>query len=92
MYEINPYSGHSFFGFFAVLFHRIFLFFKGDLEHIASDEVQLLVLTLIALSSALIGTFLVLKKMTMLANSLSHTIPVLKKRWMIYLQNLNLNK
>ena len=74
MYEVNPYSGHSFFGFFAVLFHRIFLFFKGDLHSIASDEVQLLVLVLIALSSALIGTFLVLKKMTMLANSLSHTI------------------
>jgi manganese/zinc/iron transport system permease protein len=40
----------------------------------ASDEIQVLVLSLIAISSALIGTFLVLKKMTMLANSLSHTI------------------
>lgn len=71
---LNPYSGQSFFGFFPVLMRRLFLFFKGEGMPLASDEVQLLVLILIALSSALIGTFLVLKKMTMLANSLSHTI------------------
>lgn len=71
---MNPYSGQSFFGFFGVLFHRLFLFFKGDVTSLASDEVQVLVLMLIALSSALVGTFLVLKKMTMLADSLSHTI------------------
>lgn len=53
---------------------RIFLFFSGDVGSLASDEVQLLVLICIALSSALLGTFLVLRKMTMLANSLSHTI------------------
>ncbi len=71
---MNPYTGQSFFGFFGVLFQRIFLALKGDVHSLASDEVQLLVLTMIALSSALIGTFLVLKKMTMLANSLSHTV------------------
>ena len=71
---LNPYSGHSFFGFFAVLFSRIFLFLTGKGEGLASDEIQLIVLVCIALSSALLGTFLVLKKMTMLANSLSHTI------------------
>ena len=71
---MNPYSGHSFFGFFIILFKRIFLALKGDPLVLASDEVQLLVLIMIALSSALVGTFLVLKKMTMLANSLSHTV------------------
>lgn len=71
---MNPYTGQSFFGFFGVLFKRIFLALKGDANFLASDEVQLLVLIMIALSSALVGTFLVLKKMTMLANSLSHTV------------------
>lgn len=71
---MNPYTGQSFFGFFGVLFKRIFLALKGDAHSLASDEVQLLVLIMIALSSALVGTFLVLKKMTMLANSLSHTV------------------
>ncbi len=71
---MNPYSGHSFFDFFIILFKRIFLALKGDPLVLASDEVQLLVLIMIALSSALVGTFLVLKKMTMLANSLSHTV------------------
>ncbi|MEM8727884.1 MAG: metal ABC transporter permease [Chlamydiota bacterium] len=71
---MNPYAGQSFFTFFGVLFHRIFLFLTGERSAVAPDEVQLLVLTLTALSSALVGTFLVLKKMTMLANALSHTI------------------
>ena len=71
---MNPYTGQSFFGFFGVLFKRVFLALKGDAHSLATDEVQLLVLVMIALSSALIGTFLVLKKMTMLANSLSHTV------------------
>ncbi|MBS0635672.1 MAG: metal ABC transporter permease [Verrucomicrobia bacterium] len=41
---------------------------------LASDELQLLVLVLVSITSALIGTFFVLRKMTMLANALSHTI------------------
>lgn len=44
------------------------------LQELASDEIQVLVLSGIAFSSALVGTFLVLRRMTMLANSLSHTI------------------
>ncbi len=69
---MNPYWGNNFFGFFITLWHRLI----GDypLSALASDEVQLLVLSGIAISSALIGTFLTLKRMTMLANSLSHTI------------------
>ena len=47
---------------------------KLPLHEIASDEIQIFILALVGLSSILVGTFLVLKKMTMLANSLSHTI------------------
>lgn len=69
---MNPYWGKDFFGFFITLFYRL----KGDLPFatMPSDEIQLLVLIGVALSGALVGTFLTLKKMTMLANSLSHTI------------------
>ena len=43
------------------------------MDQLASDEVQLIVLMGVALSTVLLGTFLTLKKMTMMANSLSHT-------------------
>lgn len=68
---MNPYFGQNFFSFWVVFFKRLFTF---DFFPLASDEVQMAVLALSALSSALIGTFLVLKKMTMVANSLSHTL------------------
>jgi manganese/zinc/iron transport system permease protein len=73
---LNPYWGKSFFGFFSLLVHRVFLLLTGQLSwsNLASDEVQLLVLFFLSIASALIGTFLVLKRMTMLANSLGHTI------------------
>lgn len=72
----NPYSGQSFFGFFEQLFLRIGQFVQGNLSSsdIVSDEIQMLVLIGVACSSAMVGSFLVLRKMTMLANSLSHTI------------------
>lgn len=72
----NPYSGESFFGFLTTLFLRFWGFISGKipLYQMASDEIQVVVLMGIAASSALVGTFLVLRKMSMLANSLSHTI------------------
>lgn len=72
----NPYSGLSFFGFFHEFVGRIYAFLTGQLtfDALVSDEIQIIVLVGIAISSALVGTFLVLRKMTMLANSLSHTI------------------
>ncbi|HEV8053051.1 MAG TPA: metal ABC transporter permease, partial [Parachlamydiaceae bacterium] len=77
-YYFNPYSGQTFFGFFFQLILRFWALITGQisLENLSSDEVQLLVLAGVAASSALVGTFLVLRKMTMLANSLSHTILV----------------
>lgn len=73
---MNPYRGTTLFGFFAELVARIWGFLSGTLHFsdLASDEVQLLVLGSLAISGALVGTFLVLRRMVMLANSLSHTI------------------
>lgn len=68
----NPYSDQNFFNFFVTLLSRIGSLLKG--ETFATDEIQLLVLSGVAISSALLGVFLVFRKMTMLANALSHTI------------------
>lgn len=72
----NPYWNNDFFGFFLTLFSRIYQCLCGNLSfnQITSDEIQLLVLSTIAISCSLVGIFLVLKKMAMLANALSHTI------------------
>jgi manganese/zinc/iron transport system permease protein len=72
----NPYSGTTFFEFLYTLIHRFFLLLSGNFSfhELATDEIQIFVLCCLAASAALIGAFLVLRKMTMLANSLSHTI------------------
>lgn len=73
---MNPYSGQTFIGFFIQLFSRLIQFFTGrsGFNDLATDEIQLIVLLGIAASSAIVGTFLVLRRNTMLANSISHTI------------------
>ncbi len=72
----NPYFGTNVGSFFLVLLQRLWALLSGDLAwtDLAADEVQILVLSGVAASSAIVGVFLVLKKMTMLANALSHTI------------------
>lgn len=72
----NPYSGLNFFQFFWEFIKRLFGFLTGQFAFadLVSDEIQILVLVGVAISAALVGTFLVLRRMTMLANSLSHTI------------------
>lgn len=72
----NPYSDTNFGSFLVVMAKRTLQFAMGDLklQDLAADEIQVLVLMGVACSAALVGTFLVLKKMTMLANALSHTI------------------
>ena len=76
METYNPYSGETFFGFFVQLGFRLWTFISGNLaiDELVSDEIQILVLMGVATSAALLGCFLVLRKMTMLANALSHTI------------------
>lgn len=73
---MNPYEGLTFFSFLLEIFHRLWLGMQGKLgvSDLASDEIQMLVLIGVAVSAAMVGTFLVLRKMTMLANALSHTI------------------
>ncbi len=68
---MNPYWGSTFFEFFSLLFTR---FFSSAILTPQADEIQIGVLGCVALSCGLIGPFLVLKRMTMFANALSHTI------------------
>ncbi len=70
---MNPYSGVGFFEFFGVLSHRIWQFATGHVSVLFADEVQLAVLACCAIACGLMGPFLVLKRMSMFANSLSHT-------------------
>jgi manganese/zinc/iron transport system permease protein len=72
----NPYFGKNFFEFIWIFFQRMFELLMGKIgiTDLVSDEIQVLVLCFVGCASALVGTFLVLKKMTMLANSLSHTV------------------
>lgn len=62
---MNPYVGKTFLGFFKTLFLH-----SGPL---AFDEIQLLTFLCIGIASALCGTFLMLRRASMLANALSHT-------------------
>lgn len=71
--QTNPYFGQDFFGVVFTLLKRLFLFVSGQSLELAADELQLLILSGIAISSALVGTWLVLRRLAMLANSLSHT-------------------
>ena len=73
---ISPYFNRTFFSFFWILVQRFKDFFIGRIgfQELATDEIQILVLVCIGVASALVGAFLILRKMTMLANSISHTI------------------
>ncbi len=73
---MNPYWGKGFFAFIVLFFHRMGQLLTGEIgwNQLASDEIQVLILSIIGVASALIGVFLVLKKMTMMANALSHTV------------------
>ncbi len=71
---LNPYWGKDFSQFFITFVQRLFLMIKGQTQELATDEIQLLVLLAVSVGCCLIGNFLVLRKMAMLANSLSHTI------------------
>ncbi len=68
---MNPYWGTTFIEFCQVFFSRLGGAFSSSL---ATDEIQVGVLSCVAIACGLVGPFLVLKKMTMFANSLSHTI------------------
>lgn len=73
---MNPYFGKNLGTFFLIFLQRMGELLSGQigLADLATDEIQIFVLFLVSFASSLVGTFLVLKKMTMLANSLSHTV------------------
>jgi len=72
---MNPYTGNTFFEFFQTCFLRLGQFFSDPIAYtVCSDELQMLVLFCVSISSSLVGTFLVLRRVTMLANAISHTI------------------
>jgi manganese/zinc/iron transport system permease protein len=72
----NPYADQNLFGFFSVFFSRLLLFLRGELpfQSLAADEIQIIVLSCIAAAGAIVGSFLMLRRMVMLANALSHTV------------------
>lgn len=73
--HLHPYSGVDFCGFFARLFARLWGGVLGGWSgELASDEIQLLVLLTFALSAAFVGSLLVLRRVAMLATSISHTV------------------
>ena len=72
---MNPYKNADFFSFFITLGKRFGAFVANPFGfELASDEIQLLVLLLGSISCAIVGSFLFVKKMTMMANALSHTV------------------
>lgn len=70
------YDTCNFFSFFGLFFQRLVQFCTGNLPltQLASDEIQVGILALLGITASLLGSFLILRRMTMLANSLSHTI------------------
>lgn len=73
---MSPYFNVDFFGFVVLFFTRLLSFVSGrlSLAELSLDEIQIACLSLTAISSALVGVFLVVRKTTMLANALSHTV------------------
>jgi manganese/zinc/iron transport system permease protein len=72
----NPYFNTTFFSFLYQFVLRFVELITGrlSLSDLASDEIQIYVLSGVAISGALVGSFLVLRRMTMMANAISHTI------------------
>ena len=65
------YWGMNFFEFFCLFFVRLVSFFPGGLQ---VDEVQVIALVLISIMCSLLGVFLFVRKMAMVANAISHTV------------------
>ena len=72
----NPYWNQDFFGTIFLLLKRAFLWLFGLIptESLVEDDVAFIALAGIGTASVLSGLFLVVKRMTLLINSLSHTI------------------
>ena len=71
MITVDPYAETTFFGWFSVFFSRLLSF---DIADPVLDEIQCCVMGLFALSASVLGVFLVLKRLTMMTNALSHSM------------------
>lgn len=72
----GSYWGKTFIGFFQTLVNNMVLGLSGKYHFadLAADEVQLITLSLLGIAAAIIGSFLVIRKMAMVANAISHTV------------------
>ncbi len=68
---MDPYFDVTFWEWFGVFFSRLAALCRTALF---ADEIQLIVMGLFACSASFLGVFLVLKRLTMMANALSHTM------------------
>jgi len=71
---MDPYFSAHFFSWFWVFFSRLPVLLTGQYEQLYLDEIQLIVMALFSISASFLGVFLVLKRLTMMANALSHTM------------------
>lgn len=73
---MHPYLDQGFFPFVITLWQRFFLFLMGVLspQDLVSEDMQFLALILSGSLGIIVGFYLIYNKMTMLANSLSHTV------------------
>ena len=72
----KSYWGKTFVGFFQTLGNHIVDVVQGKyhFSDLAADEVQIITLALLGVAGAIIGSFLVIRKMAMVANAISHTV------------------
>jgi manganese/zinc/iron transport system permease protein len=68
---MDPYFDSTFFHWFAVLLSRLV---SHSHTGLFPDEIQLLVMVPFAVSASYLGVLLVLKRLTMMTNALSHTM------------------
>ena len=77
---MSPYFDSTFWGWFPLFFSRlqdvVTMLLQGTVPCIYSDEIQIFVLFCFSSAASFFGTFLLLKRLTMMANALSHTMLV----------------
>lgn len=71
-----PYWNNDFFEFFITFALRLWGFITGDvsLQDLTSDEKQLLALLFSSITLSWLGSFIILNRLSMFSNSLSHTL------------------
>ncbi len=74
---MNPYVDTHFLSWFGVFFQRLlsgFTYLQHEPGTLFSDDIQAIVFALFAFNAAILGSLLYLKRLTMMANAISHTM------------------